>query len=66
MLWNLEAEQKRRGLSNEEMAKLLSVSRTTYEVKKKNGKFSLPQIETLLDYFKCDFGYLFKREDEAS
>jgi len=41
VLWNLEAEQKRRGLSNEQMAKLLSVSRATYEVKKKNSELRL-------------------------
>lgn len=34
MLRNLEAEQKRHGLTNSDVAKILHISRTTYETRK--------------------------------
>ena len=39
MFRNLEAEQKRIGLTNAQMAEKLGISRITYEIKKKNRKF---------------------------
>ena len=56
---NLEAEQKRFGLSNREVADELGVSRTTYEKKKKNGKFNRAEIAYLLQRFNSQFDYLF-------
>lgn len=60
MFRNLEAEQKRFGYTNTKMAELLSISRVTYENKKKKGTFNRPQIETLLRLFDCKFEYLFQ------
>lgn len=60
MFRNLEAEQRRLGMTNSEVAEYLGVSRSTYESKKKNGMFSRPQIVKLLQLFKCDFDYLFE------
>lgn len=62
MLKNLEAEQARIGYSNSKIAELLGISRVTYEHKKKNGSFTRPQIQTLLDLFNCNFEYLFAVE----
>lgn len=59
MFPNLEAEQKRYGLTNADVAKILQVSRTTYEAKKKNGNFSRSQLVILCNYFHCNFEYLF-------
>lgn len=56
---NLEAEQRRKGLTNSEVAQILNMSRTTYEIKKKNGRFTRPEIVTLLKLFGCKFEYLF-------
>ncbi len=64
MFRNLEAEQRRLGLTNAEMADYLGVSRTTYETKKKNGMFTRPQIVKLLELFSCDFNYLFEYADQ--
>ena len=47
MFRNLEAEQRRLGMTNSDVAELLGVSRSTYESKKKNGMFNL-----------CGFGVL--------
>ena len=59
MFRNLEAEQHRRGLTNAEVAQILNISRATYEKKKKSGKFTRPEIVTLLKLFDCKFEYLF-------
>ena len=63
MFRNLEAEQRRLGMTNSDVAELLGVSRSTYESKKKNGMFTRPQIVKLLELFRCDFNYLFEPED---
>ncbi len=64
MFRNLEAEQRRLGKTNSEMAELLGVSRTTYENKKKSGAFNRPQIATMLKLFNCTFEYLFEECSE--
>lgn len=62
MFRNLEAEQHRLNLTNAEVAQILNVSRSTYENKKKSGKFTRPEIVTLLKLFDCKFEYLFDEE----
>lgn len=59
MFRNLDAEQSRNQLTNLQMAKILGISRVTYEKRKKDGKFNRPQIVTLLKLFNCSFEYLF-------
>lgn len=64
MFRNLEAEQKRAGMTNSEMAEILGISRVTYESKKKEGKFNRTEIVRLLHFFNCTFEYLFKESEE--
>ena len=64
MFRNLEAEQRRLGKTNAQMAELLGVSRVTYEHKKKTGAFTRPQIVKLLSAFGCTFEYLFSEENK--
>ena len=59
MFRNLEAEQRRFGFTNNDVAIKLGVSRITYEKKKKNGKFNECQIKQLMKLFNCTFDYLF-------
>lgn len=59
MFRNFEAEQKRFGLTNSEVADRLGISRATYESKKKTRKFTKSEIVTLLSMFNCKFEYLF-------
>lgn len=66
MLRNLEAEQKRYGYTNTDIAALLGISRVTYESKKRTGMFNRPQIEILLQLFNCKFEYLFQFDDVNS
>ena len=64
MFRNLEAEQRRIGLTNAQMAEKLGMSRMTYETKKKTGIFSRPQIATMLQMFRCTFEYLFSEDEQ--
>ena len=66
MFRNLDAEQKRFGLTNSEVADRLGISRITYESKKKTGKFTRAEIVTLLDMFNCKFEYLFAMDNVQS
>lgn len=64
MFRNLEAEQSRKGMTNQEVAGILGISRVSYERKKKNGKFNRAEIVILLTLFECDFWYLFATAEE--
>ena len=64
MFRNLEAEQARLGLTNQDVATILGISRVSYENKKKSGKFTTVEIKKLCRLFKCKFDYLFTTEDE--
>lgn len=66
MFRNLDAEQARAGLSNEQIANYLSLSRITYENKKKTGNFKYGEITKLLDLFKVKFEYLFAETKETA
>ena len=59
MFKNLNAEQARKGLTNQQIADLLGISRVSYENKKKTGKFIVCELSKLCDLFNCDYKYLF-------
>lgn len=61
MFNNLEAEQARKGLTNQNVADFLGICRQAYESKKKNGNFKYNEIAKLLDLFKVSFEYLFEQ-----
>lgn len=62
MFRNLEAEQRRAGMTNSDVAQILGISRVTYENKKKDGKFTRPEIVKLLHLFGVTFEYLFAED----
>ena len=66
MFRNLDAEQARHAMTNEDVAKFLDVSRVTYESKKKTGKFTLSEIKSLCGLFSCGFDYLFETKEEQN
>lgn len=62
MFKNLQAEQARSGMTNQQVADILKISRNSYEHKKKTGKFVVPEIWALCHLFKCTYEYLFATE----
>lgn len=62
MFPNLNAEQRRRGLTNQAVANILEMSRRTYEYKKKSGRFDVDESKRLCKLFECSFDYLFASE----
>ncbi len=66
MFPNLEAEQARRGMTNQSTADILNISRVTYESKKRSGKFYVSEISKLCDLFNCSYEYLFEWHENKS
>lgn len=66
MFRNLDAEQARHAMTNDDVAKVLEVSRVTYESKKKKGNFTLSEIKSLCRLFSCGFDYLFETKEEQN
>ena len=64
MFRNLEAEQARMRLTDQEVAEKLGISRVSYVNKKKTGKFTTLEIKALCKLFKCKFDYFFAEENE--
>lgn len=66
MFPNLRAEQARADMTNTDVANVLGISRVTYEQKKRSGKFNVDESRKLCELFKCEFGYLFARDNESA
>ena len=62
MFKNLKAEQARKGLTNQQVADELQMSRASYENKQKTGKFVIGEANKLCKLFNCDYDYLFATE----
>ena len=62
---NLMGQKEYHHLSNEEMGKLIGVSRNAYEQKIKSGRFTPAECKVYCDYFNKDFPYLFATQDEC-
>ena len=65
MFPNLNAEQARKGHTNVTTAQMLGLSRTSFEKKKKNGRFTVDEARKLCDIYDSTFGYLFATEPVA-
>ena len=56
---NLNAEQARAHMTNQQVADYLGMSRVSYESKKKSGRFIAKECVKLCALFSCSFDYLF-------
>lgn len=65
MFPNLEAEQARRDMVDEDVAKLIGIKRNTYTAKKSSGAFKFSELKQLCDVFGATFEYLFEKGKEA-
>lgn len=57
---NLNAEQARAHMTNQQVAEKLGLSRVSYESKKKSGRFIARECAKLCALFGCSFDYLFE------
>lgn len=62
MFPNLQAEQKRLNLTNQQVADIIGMSRVTYESKKKSGRFTVFDCNKLCKLFHASFEYLFSTD----
>lgn len=60
MFNNLQAEQARRNMTNQQVADEIGMSRTTYECKKRTGRFTTSDCKALCKLFDSSFEYLFE------
>lgn len=61
---NLMGQKAYHHLSNEDMAKLIGISRNAYEQKLRSGRFTPPECMKFCKYFGKAFDYLFATEDK--
>ena len=59
MFPNLLDEKIRRNLSDEDMGKIIGVSRSAFGRKMKSGRFFPEECRKICDYFGMSFEYLF-------
>ncbi|MBQ3427164.1 MAG: hypothetical protein IJH37_08485 [Clostridia bacterium] len=64
MFPNLEAEQKKAGLTDQMAADKIGLSKASFKNKKRTGKFYIQEIFNLCNMFKCKFEYLFVWQDD--
>lgn len=65
MFPNLLGQKAFRKMSNEDMANVIGVNRTTYESKMRSGRFIASECDAYCKFFDKPFAYLFATEDSA-
>lgn len=63
---NLIAEKAVNGLTNQQMADIIGVCRTTYEQKMRSGRFAVAECFKFSEYFSRTFEYLFATDDKPA
>lgn len=63
---NLLGQKAFHRMSNDDMAKIIGVSRNTYESKIASGKFTVTECRKYCIFFKKTFEYLFATDDACS
>lgn len=66
MFPNLLGQKAYLKMSDEDMARVIGVSRNAYLSKIKNGRFTPQECKAYCDYFGKSFDYLFATNDEIS
>lgn len=59
MFANLLGQKAVHRLTNDDMARLIGVSRPSYESKIRTGKFTVRECKALMNYFGKTFEFLF-------
>lgn len=64
MYANLMGQKAYHKLTDDDMARILGISRQAYTQKAKSGRFYPEECKKLCEYFGKSFGFLFARNDE--
>nr|DAH94437.1 MAG TPA: CI repressor [Caudoviricetes sp.] len=64
MFPNLLGQKAYHKLTNDDMAKLIGISRPSYERKIKTGKFTVAECEIYMKYFAKSFDFLFATDNK--
>lgn len=64
MYANLLEQKANRKMSNEDMAKIIGVSRNSYEAKIKSGRFTPQECFKYIKYFNKTFAFLFATDND--
>lgn len=64
MYANLLGQKAYHHLTDEDMGKIIGVSRNAYSQKIKSGRFWPSECKALCKYFNMSFNYLFATEDD--
>ncbi len=65
MFPNLLGQKAYHHMSDEDMAKVIGVSRNAYQQKIKSGRFTPNECKAFCDYFKKRFEYLFAENGDV-
>lgn len=60
---NLLGQKAYRHMTNDDMAKVIGVNRSTYESKIKSGRFVASECMAFCRFFKKDFAFLFDTDE---
>ena len=63
---NLLGQKAFHRMTEEDMAAVIGVSRTTYQQKMKNGRFTPEECKAYCDHFKKSFAFLFATNGEPA
>lgn len=61
---NLLGQKAYHHMSNEDMAKIIGISRRAYESEIRSGRFTPAECAAYVQYFNKSFDYLFATDDE--
>lgn len=65
MFPNLLGQKAFHKMSNNDMAKVIGVSRPSFENKMKTGKFTVNEVNAYIRFFKKPYEYLFATDEET-
>lgn len=64
MFPNLLGQKAFHKMSNNDMAKVIGVSRPSFENKMKTGKFTVSEVNAYIRFFRKPYEYLFATDEE--
>lgn len=61
---NLMGQKAYHGLTNDDLANIIGVSRNSFDTKMRTGRFTVKECKALCEYFDKSFYFLFATNEE--